>query len=241
MILITRPKLEAKKLKKKIEDLGHVAHIDSLSKIINFNIDINTNSKRIILISSQRAAKIIIEKCYLRLNQPILVIGDTSHQKLKRAGFSKILYKAKDSDQLLKYLVKNFLTLKKKYGIGMTYLTGSVSNQKFIKSLDEIGFNIEMHTVYKTIFKNSLNHSTIELLKKNKINICLIFSQRNAQQFCNLVMNKNLYSKCKNLFILTLSKNISQVMKKNGYSNVVHAPYPRQSSLVHKLKKIILL
>ena len=41
MILITRPKLEANKLKKIIEDLGYTAHIDSLSKIINPKINHN--------------------------------------------------------------------------------------------------------------------------------------------------------------------------------------------------------
>ena len=46
MILITRPKNEAKKLKKKIEELGHDAHIDSLSKISNINIDRVLNSKK---------------------------------------------------------------------------------------------------------------------------------------------------------------------------------------------------
>ena len=90
MILITRPKNEAKKLKKKIEELGHDAHIDSLSKISNINIDRVLNSKKTVLISSQRAARIFIEKYSLRPNIPILVIGNSSYQKLKTAGFSNI-------------------------------------------------------------------------------------------------------------------------------------------------------
>ena len=83
------PKAWSKKIKKKDWGFRSCCAHDSLSKIINFNIDINTNSKRIILISSQRA-KIIIEKCYLRLNQPILVIGDTS-SKIKRADFQNFI------------------------------------------------------------------------------------------------------------------------------------------------------
>ena len=45
MILITRPKNEAKKLKKKIEELGYDAHM-TLSKISNINIDRVLNSKK---------------------------------------------------------------------------------------------------------------------------------------------------------------------------------------------------
>ena len=41
------------------------------------------------------------------MNIPILVIGNSSYQKLQTAGFSNFLYKAKDSNQLLRYLTKN--------------------------------------------------------------------------------------------------------------------------------------
>ena len=51
MILITRPKPEAKKLKRIIENLGYHTHIDSLSTIVNLKIDINSKPKKIILIS----------------------------------------------------------------------------------------------------------------------------------------------------------------------------------------------
>jgi len=241
MILITRPKNEAKKLKKKIEELGHDAHIDSLSKISNINIDRVLNSKKTVLISSQRAAKIFIEKYSSRPNIPILVIGNSSYQKLKTAGFSNFLYKAKDSNQLLRYLTKNLTQLEKKYGNKLVYMTGSVLNQKFIINLNAIGYEVEKTIVYKTIFKSSFNNSTVQLLKNKKINVCLIYSQQNAERLCKLILNQNLFHKCKNLLILTLSKNISNVMKKNGYLNVVHSSQPTQASLMQKLKKTILL
>tara|TARA_Y100000816_G_scaffold275571_1_gene243916 strand:+ start:673 stop:1398 length:726 start_codon:yes stop_codon:yes gene_type:complete len=241
MILITRPKPEAKKLKRMIEDLGYHTHIDSLSKIANLKININSNSKKIILISSQRAAKIIIKKHSIPLNMPLLVIGDVSYHKLKLFGFSKILYNAKDSNQLLKYLKKNFGSIKKRYSERITYITGSVSNQNFIKRLNKFGYNVEKKIIYKTKFKKSFNSSTVQLLKNKKIRICLIYSQQNAVQFCKLVVNKNLFHQCKNLLILTLSKNISQVMKKNGYLKVINSAQPTQTSLMKKLKKGILL
>ena len=74
MILITRPKPEAIKLKKIIEGLGYVAHIDSLSRIINLNLEKNINSNSIILISSQRAAQLLIEKYEFCFDKPLLII-----------------------------------------------------------------------------------------------------------------------------------------------------------------------
>lgn len=241
MILITRPKLEAKKLKKIIEDLGYAGQIDSLSNIYKSNFDNNITSKKMILISSQQAAKIFIEKHVGQLNIPLLVIGNASYQKLESFGFSKILYKAKDSDELIKYLIKNYSRLNKYFGSQLVYMTGSVSNQKFINKLKEIGYKIEKKIIYKTIFKNALKDSTVHLLKNKKIKACLIYSQQNAEQFCNLVAKKNLYPICKNLLILTLSRNISQIMKKNGFYNVRHSLYPTQASLIIKLKKTVLL
>ncbi len=241
MILITRPKPEAKKLKRIIENLGYHTHIDSLSTIVNLKIDINSKPKKIILISSQRAAKIIIEKHPVPLNMPLLVIGDISYNKLKKSGFSKILYKANDSNQLLKYLMKNLVTIKKRYGRKITYMTGSVSNQNFIKRLNKIGYSVEKEIIYKIKFKKSFNFSTVQLLKNNKIFICLIYSQQNAVQFCKLVANKNLFHKCKNLLILTLSRNITQIMKENGYHKVINSAQPTQTSLMKRLKKEILL
>ncbi len=241
MILITRPRPEAKKLKKIVESLGLAAHIDSLSKITKTKLDNHTKSKKLVLISSQRAAKIFIDKNLYQMNVPILVIGNNSFQKLKIAGYSNILYKAKASDELLKYLAKNYSSLRKKYGLTLIYMTGSISNSKFIKSLNTIGYKIEKKITYKTIFKTSFHRSTIQLMENKKIKVCLIYSQKNAELFCKLVKNKNLFNKCKKLLILTLSKNIAQVMKKNGYINVAYSLQPTQASLIKKLKKSKLL
>ena len=237
MILITRPKHEAIKLKKIIEGLGYVAHIDSLSQIINLNLEKNINSNSIILISSQRAAQLLIEKYEFCFDKPLLIIGNSSYKKLKSAGFSKIIYRAKDSNHLIKYLIENITLIHKRYGNELTYITGSVSNQIFIKRLNEIGYKTEKKIIYRTIFKSSFNHSTIKLLKNNKFSICLIFSKKNAEHFCNLVLKENLFQKCNNLEFLTLSKNITHVMKKNGYHKVAHSAQPNQSSLIKKLVK----
>ena len=241
MILITRPKLEAKKLKKTIELIGHSVHVDSLSKVINYEFKNTIDLKKLIIISSQRAAKTFISSHAEKLKIPILVIGNTSYKKLKAAGFLNIIFQAKDSSQLLIYLKKNFSLFKKKYENKLIYVTGSVSNKKFIKKLIKLEYRVEKKIVYKTVFKRSFNNSTVQLLKKNKINICLIYSQQNAVHFCKLIKKDDLFKKCENLLILTLSKNITKVMKKNGYINVANSSQPTQASLIKKLQKNILL
>lgn len=232
MILITRPKTEAIKFKRIVENLGHNAHIDSLSKIVLSGLNNNLNSMGIVLISSQHATKIFIKNYSGSKKIPLLVVGNTSNQKLIAAGFSNILHQAMDSNQILKYLKKNYFKLKNKYSTKLTYLTGSVANKKFIVDLKKIVLKFEKKVVYKTIYKKSFSQTTISLLKKNKICICLIYSQQNARHFCELINKEKLFNKCKNLLIITMSKNISVLLKKNGYVNVKNARYPTQKSLL---------
>ena len=238
MILITRPKPEANKLKKKIEDLGHRVHIDSLSKITNLKTQIKINSKNIFLISSKRAAKIFIKNFIRHKSVPLLVVGNSSYQILLSAGFSKILYVAKDSNGILKYIKKELLNLKIKYRDRLIYLTGSVSNKDFIDKLTVCGLSFEKEIIYKTVFKKSLGHATKNLLKKGKISICLLYSQQSARQLCALIEQSLLFKKCENIQFITLSKNITQLMKSNGYMNVRHAKSPSEASLIDLIKKL---
>ena len=237
MILITRPKTEAIKLKNIIENLGHNAHIDSLSKISFSRLQKNFSSKNIVLITSQQATKIFTKKFSGSKNLPLIVVGNISYQKLKARGFSNILYKAKDSDQILKYLKKEYYKLKNKYGNKLIYLTGSVTNKKLIGDIQEIILSLKK-VIYKTVFKKSFANATVNLLNKNKIHICLLYSQQNARHFCDLISNKNLSKKCKKLLILTMSKKISEQLKKNGYINVKNARYPSQKSLLNLLGRV---
>lgn len=238
MILITRPGAEAKKLKNILEDLGHTAHIDSLSQISFPTKKKNFITVGIFLISSQQAVKTFIKNYSGTKDLPLLVVGNVSFQKLTDVGYSNILLKAKDSNQILKYLKKDFSKLKKKYGNNIIYLTGSVTNKKLIDDLKEIGYSCEKKVIYKTVFKKSFNRTTISLFKTNKIRICLLYSLQNAQHFCRLVRNKKLSKKCKKLKILTISKNIAELMRKNGYLNVKSARYPSQKSLLNLLGRI---
>ena len=99
MILITRPKAEARKLKNIIESLGQKVHVDSLSEISATKLKKNIKPRGIVLISSQRAAKIFIKNYSKSKNLPLLVIGNVSYEKLVSAGFINILHKTKNSDK----------------------------------------------------------------------------------------------------------------------------------------------
>ncbi len=237
MILITRPKAEARKLKNIIESLGQKVHVDSLSEISATKLKKNIKPRGIILISSQRAAKIFIKNYSKSKNLPLLVIGNVSYEKLVSAGFINILHKTKNSDQILKYL-KNEYSKLKKYENKITYFTSSVSNNKFIYNMKEIGFQLEKKIIYKTIFRGSFAQSTIKLIKNNKIKICLLYSQQNANHFYQLIQKSKLSKKTKDLLILTMSKNISKLMRKNGFKNVKNSRYPSQESLIKLLRKL---
>ena len=79
------------------------------------------------------------------------------------------------------------------------------------------------------------------LLKSKKIKICLLFSQQNAKQFLHLIQKEKLSECSKDIKFLTLSPNISSIIKKEGYKKVSNANSPTLKSLLVKLLKIDML
>ena len=89
--------------------------------------------------------------------------------------------------------------------------------------------------------KTSLSLETSRLIASNKIKVCLLFSQQNAQHFVNLIKKANLKKQSKNIKFLTLSSNITKILKKNGYTRVSSSNFPTLASMLDKLLKMRML
>ncbi len=216
MILITRPTNEARKLKNLLDVHGHKSHINSLSSVTQINKKINFTKGYAILVTSLRATNIIIKSKYLNKEKKFIVVGSSSRDKLKKSGFKNILYCAQSSNELLDFFKVKFkkVNIEKKLK-GIEYFTGSITTQSLITNLKcYINLPIKKKVVYNTRFKESFSPSTKRLLKSGKIRICLIFSQRNAKQFLYLMKKTKISELNKDLKFLTISPNISSIIKK---------------------------
>ena len=139
MILITRPKTEAKKLYQELKMLGINSHIDPLSAIVLIQKKIKIKKNYAVLISSLRAAKIFSLNNNVSKKVPLLIIGKVSEGLLIKANFKNIIKTFQDSISLINYLKRNKKML---FGndklSGIDHKTGTVSNLIIQKKINLI-------------------------------------------------------------------------------------------------------
>ncbi len=106
MILITRPKDKASKLEDKLLKYGYECHTEPLSVIKFKSQNFVFKKNQAYLISSPRTVNYVIKHGSNNLSIKLLVIGLSSFIKLKQAGFKNLIYGARDSDDMIKFLKK---------------------------------------------------------------------------------------------------------------------------------------
>ena len=241
MILITRPLKEAKILKGLLTEKGYNSHIFSLSSSMQIQSTIKIKKNYVTLLTSMRATEIFIKSKYISKRQPILVIGAKSFKQLHTAGFNNVLHCAKDSNAMISFIEKKLIDIyRKKNYKGIEYCSGYQINQNFFKKLNQYNIPVKRTVLYKMNFKKSFNTITKKLIEKNTIKVCVLYSQQNANKFLELVKKAKLENHCKLIFFLTLSKDISTILKTSGFDKVKNARQPNQGSLINMLAKIVM-
>lgn len=241
MILITRPLKEAKILKSLLTEKGYNSHIFSLSSSMQIKSSIKIKKNYVTLLTSMRATEIFIKSKYISKRQPIMVIGAQSFKQLSTAGFNNVLHCAKDSNAMISFIEKKLVDIyRKKNYKGIEYCSGYQINQNFFKKLNQYNIPVKRTVLYKMNFKKSFNTITKKLIENNTIKVCVLYSQQNANKFLELIEKTKLENHCKSIFFLTLSKDISTILKASGFDKVKNARQPNQGSLLKMLKKIVM-
>ena len=227
MILITRPKDKALKLESKLSKYGYQCFVESLSEIKFINLKVLVKRDHVLLISSPRTVSHVIKYMSDNLSIKLLVIGLSSFEKLKQAGFRNLIFGAKNSNDMIKFLRKSEIKR-------ISYLTGTIRNKNVTTKIREMGISIQEDIIYETKFKKKLSSKCISLIKLKKIKIVLIYSIENAKHII-YVLNKALIKKAsKSLIFVCLSKNIAKELTVHGYQ-ANYAKLPTEASLIRKL------
>ena len=238
MILITRPKAEAKKLSKQLASIGIASHIDSLSEIAPTRKKITIKKNYVVLISSPRAAKIFSSYNKIPKNVPLLIIGKVSESLLINANFKNIIKTFQDSISLSNYLQRKKKSL---FGnnrlTGIDHKTGTVSNKSLQEKITALGILFHKDEIYKTSFKKKLKDKTIKLVKSDKIKFAILYSQENARVLLELIKSLDIEKNSKKINYICLSKQIAQIMKNNGFTSC--SPHrPSQPQLIKMISSL---
>ena len=237
MILITRPRKDSIRLKHKLTKLGYDTHIESLSSFTPIKKKILLSNFYISIISSPRAADIILAQKKINHTAPLLIIGSRSFNKFEKAGFKNIINCVEDSDALIKYIKtkSNHLFKQEKY-TGVCYFTGTTRSQSFINKLSQLKLNFKIEEIYTTNFSKSLSNKTYELIRNKKIKIILLYSYMNAKNFCELLNKNELKKYCNETQFLVLSKKIKDILVLNGFKNIIVSKSPNEANLIKALE-----
>jgi len=227
MILITRPKDKAFILESKLSKYGYECYVESLSEIKIQKKNILFNKNYVYLITSPRTANCIINYQKKNLETKFLVIGLSTCNKLKQAGFKNVIYGAQDSDDMIRFLKKSSIK-------HINYLTGTVRNNNLPTEISKMGISLKEDIIYVTNFRRNFSKKCISLIKSHKISRVLIYSKANAQHFIDLIDRANIKKDSKSLVFVCLSKKIAEVLGTNGYS-AHYCSIPTESSLIKKL------
>ena len=227
MILITRPIDKASKLKSKLSKCGYKCHIESLSKIKIKDRNFSFKSNYVYLISSPRTVNYFIKNKLQSLNAKLLVIGLSSKNELKQAGFKNLIYGAQDSSDMIKFLKKS--DIKQIY-----HVTGTIRNRVLFNEISKIGITQKDVILYETIFRKTLSKKCVSLIKSKKIRQVLIYSSANAEHFIYIMNKANIHKESKSLTFFCLSKKIANFMIKKGYL-AKHSALPTENELIKLL------
>ncbi len=228
MILITRPKDKASKLEDKLLKYGYECHTEPLSVIKFKSQNFVFKKNQAYLISSPRTVNYVIKHGSNNLSIKLLVIGLSSFIKLKQAGFKNLIYGARDSDDMIKFLKKSNIK-------NIDYLTGTVRNKYLSLKINKMGISLKERIIYATTFKKSLSKKCITLIKSKRIRQVVIFSMANAQHIINVINEAKVAKDCKSLTFFCISKKIALFLQNKGFF-AEYSSLPTEASLINKLK-----
>ena len=244
MILITRPKTEAKQFAEELSKKNIVSIIDSVIKFEPIRKKIYLSQNKIYIITSSQCVKSLnkYRKSYFHILEEgsFYVVGKQVCKNLKNIGVKKIKFKFSDTQELLRKLK---VLRKKQVSIKYEYLCGSEINSDFIEQCKSHKIPIKRTVLYKTISVNKLKVKTIKSIKLGEIKILTFFSIFTAKTFFNLLRKNNLLSAISenDIYIMCLSKRISDyVLHSEGFiekKRLKWSPEPSQNALIMCIKK----
>ena len=245
MILITRPKIEAKQFADELHKKSFESTIDSILKFEPLKKNIYLSENKIFIVTSSQCVKSLnkYRKSYLHILKEgiFYVVGRQVYKNLKRLGVKKIKFVFSDTQELLRKLKA---LRKKRFSERYEYLCGSQINDDFVEQCKLNKISVKKKILYKTIAANKLKYKTVKGIKKGEIKILTFFSIFTAKTFFKLIKKHKLikYIDHNEIYIMCLSKRISNYVLLNEEfilkKRLKWSPKPTQNALIMCIKNL---
>ena len=232
MILITRPIDDAIELQKELKKKKIQSLVDPLTSYQFKNRKIKFNNDHIYICGSQRCVESLVR--FKKINNiRIIVVGKKVEKLLRKNNFKNILYVAKDTGQLIKWMRRKSNQLN-----FYIYLSSNIVNDDFVSDLKKYKISFRRKIIYQTILKKKFNKYTIKNLKQNEITSVVFYSTTSVKIYFKMLKKYKISYTSLNQIYFVLSSRISESCKKYKLkpSVIKISPRPDQSSMISLLE-----
>tara|TARA_Y100001936_G_scaffold234720_1_gene262125 strand:- start:5667 stop:6371 length:705 start_codon:yes stop_codon:yes gene_type:complete len=211
-IIFTRPLIDSEDLMMNFFSSGHkVIHMPTLS-IASANMDaIDTKDYDALIFTSANAVR------FLKLKNDdkkikCFCVGNLTERSLRLKGFNNTVAASGTVNALKNIIINSENTIK-----SLIYLCGDVISHELDKDLKQEGFKVSKIINYTSTKLTDLNKESMDLIKKYPPNITLIYSQRSAESFDEIIRKYSLAELMTHCKVMCISKKIEEFLKSKGW------------------------
>ena len=211
-IIFTRPLIDSEDLMMNFFSSGHkVIHMPTLS-IASANMDaIDTKDYDALIFTSANAVR------FLKLKNDdkkikCFCVGNLTERSLRLKGFNNTVAASGTVNALKNIIINSENTIK-----SLIYLCGDVISHELDKDLKQEGFKVSKIINYTSTKLTDLNKESMDLIKKYPPNITLIYSQRSAESFDEIIRKYSLAELMTHCKVMCISKKIEDFLKSKGW------------------------
>ena len=166
------------------------------------------------------------------LKLPLFTVGDRTAAAARRAGFSKIISAAGDSQDLRELILAKARGKKREFGRGpLLYLAGADLSRDLGGELGEHGLTVVTRTTYRMVASSDLPPEALEAIAANQVQAVLHYSARSARVFVDAVRAAGVEISALAVPQCCISANVATVLREAGASRVALASSPDENSL----------
>jgi len=191
---------------------GHkVIHMPTLS-ITSANMKpINTKDYDGLIFTSTNAVRFLKLKNDDK-NTLCFCVGNLTERSLRLKGFNNTVAASGTVNALKNIIINSEKNIK-----NLAYLCGDVISYELDKELKQEGLKVSKIINYTSTKITSLNKENMNLIKKYPANITLIYSQRSAESFDEIIRKYSLAELMTRCTVMCISKKIEEFLKSKGW------------------------
>ncbi len=211
-LIFTRPLIDSEDLMMNFFSSGYkVIHIPTLS-ITSANMEpINTKDYDGLIFTSANAVRFLKLKNDDK-NIKCFCVGNLTERSLRLKGFNNTVAASGTVNALKNIIINSEKNIK-----NLAYLCGDVISYELDKELKQEGLKVSKIINYTSAKITDLNKENTDLIKKYPPNITLIYSQRSAESFDEIIRKYSLAELMTHCKVMCISKKIEEFLKSKGW------------------------